>query len=279
MAKRFTDTSLYSKKWFRRLSPELKCLWEWLRCNCDHAGLVEFDAELASFQIGLEVTEKDLEKFGNRIEKYEDGKYWLNTFVDFQYGKLSSKCRPHIPVIEKLKKYGLLERVLIPFEYPSKRVEEKEKEKEKEQVKEQVKDKEQDQEKEKLESIEPDLFDKVFQSWNDVCGKHKPFSFCKGLKSDSKKKFFEIIKLNKELKKIETWEECFRDVKSTPILRGEIGDSNWVASLTWLIDQEKIINVLNGEYGANSDSDKFQNETYEEYLEKQKEKRNQMGVA
>ena len=49
MAKRFTDTDIWKKKWFRKLPLEIKLLWCYLKDSCDHAGVIEFDAEVISF--------------------------------------------------------------------------------------------------------------------------------------------------------------------------------------------------------------------------------------
>jgi len=107
MSKRFTDTGIWKKQWYRKLPPRLKCFWAYLLDNCDSAGIWDSDFGLASYQIGEEVAESDLTAFGDRIEKLEDNKYLLNTFINFQYGQLSDKCKPHLPVLRILKKHGL----------------------------------------------------------------------------------------------------------------------------------------------------------------------------
>lgn len=113
MSKRFTDTGLYQKAWFRKLPPKIKCLWEWLRNQCDHAGVIEFDPELASFQIGEEVNFESLEYFGERVELLEDSKIWLVDFIEFQVGvkKLKENYNPHKPIFRSLIKHDLLSRV------------------------------------------------------------------------------------------------------------------------------------------------------------------------
>jgi uncharacterized phage protein (TIGR02220 family) len=70
-------------------------------------GVWEPDFELASFQIGEPVSEQDLALFEDRIVLLDEGKWWIPSFVSFQYGKLSENCRPHIPIIAALKKSGL----------------------------------------------------------------------------------------------------------------------------------------------------------------------------
>jgi hypothetical protein len=103
-----------------------------------------------------------------------------------------------------------------------------------------------------LKASEKTIFDDVRQSWNVICsgnGKLKPSI---GLKSETTKNFFELLKLNPELKKIATWENCFEHIKSDTFLNGSNSASNFVCTLDWLIDKEKIIDVLNGQYGGNN---------------------------
>jgi len=111
MAKRFIDTRLYQKQWFRKLTANQKCLWHWALAQCDNAGVLEFDPDLASFQIGAEVSLEDLEQFGGKLELLENGKYWVTDFITFQYGALREDYNPHRPTIASLKKNGLFLRV------------------------------------------------------------------------------------------------------------------------------------------------------------------------
>jgi hypothetical protein len=103
--KRFTDTDKWTcKPWFRRLPPRLKCLWAFFCETCDPAGVIAPDWEIASLQIGEEVTEADLSHFGLRTQKLENGKIWIVKFIEFQYGELSPKCRPHDRVFASIRK-------------------------------------------------------------------------------------------------------------------------------------------------------------------------------
>ncbi len=53
MGKRFTDTTKWTDKWFRKLSVCEKLMFLWLVDNCDNAGFWEVDLELAAMQIGI----------------------------------------------------------------------------------------------------------------------------------------------------------------------------------------------------------------------------------
>ena len=106
MSKRFTDSEKFRDIWYRKLSPTHKCFWEYLLSECDNAGIIEIDFESASFHIGAEVTEKDLDVFSGRVIKLKDGKYFIPKFIEFQQGELNPLNNAHKPIIEKLKVYG-----------------------------------------------------------------------------------------------------------------------------------------------------------------------------
>lgn len=105
--KRFTETEKWRDPWFRKLSPKLKCLWLYLCDNCDPAGVIDLDLELAAVQIGAKLDPADTDKFGDRLETLPSGKLWIRRFVPFQFGVLSRDCRPHKVVFEALERNGL----------------------------------------------------------------------------------------------------------------------------------------------------------------------------
>jgi hypothetical protein len=104
MSKRFTETAKWEDPWFRALSPTHKALWQWLLDKCDCAGvLAEVDWPLASFQIGAEVTAKDLAAFAERVE-HHGKRLWVRKFVSFQYGSdLNDRNPAHRGVLKALK--------------------------------------------------------------------------------------------------------------------------------------------------------------------------------
>lgn len=105
--KRFTDIDKWDKAWYRKLTPKMKCLWAYLTDRCDQAGIWEADFEAASFYIGEDVNKDDLIEFGRRVVPFDDDKYRIVGFIDFQYGKLSPNCKAHVPIYRLLEKYGL----------------------------------------------------------------------------------------------------------------------------------------------------------------------------
>lgn len=119
MAKRFTDTNKYKKPFIRSLPGAYKLLWDFLYHDCDHAGIWIVDFETAQVFVGKDMEiEKDkaLELFNTKEERVvvlEGGDKWfIPSFIDFQYGHLSEKNRAHNSVISMLKKYGLIDESL-----------------------------------------------------------------------------------------------------------------------------------------------------------------------
>lgn len=115
MSKRFTDTEIWDKAWFMALKPVHKCLMKFLHDKCDNAGIWSPNWLLAATCIGEPVSIADLDALGSQIEPMSNGKVFIPSFIEFQYGELSEKCIPHLKVISLLKKHNLYERVYIPY--------------------------------------------------------------------------------------------------------------------------------------------------------------------
>jgi len=118
MAKRFTESSKWQDSWFRKLKSEHKLFWIFLLDNCDNAGLWEYDLELASFYIDAELNEKEINEIFKERVFYISGKWFIPKFIEFQYGKLNENSKPHLSVINKLKKYNLIDEnneIIIPL--------------------------------------------------------------------------------------------------------------------------------------------------------------------
>lgn len=109
MAKRFTDSEKWSVQWFRRLPVEMKLAWQYLTDQCDVAGVIRLDRELADFQIGAAVDwDEFIEICGDRLLQLPCGKLWIVEFMEFQYGKqLSRACAPHNQIIRSVEKHDL----------------------------------------------------------------------------------------------------------------------------------------------------------------------------
>lgn len=134
MSKRFTDTDIWKKKWFRCLTPQLKCAVQYLFAQCDAAGVWDADYELMSYYIGQDVTQTDIVAIdgGKQFETLPGGKIWVTGFIEFQYGVLSENCKPHIPAIKSLKKHNLYKGYTKGIHTLEEKDKDKEEEKEKE---------------------------------------------------------------------------------------------------------------------------------------------------
>jgi hypothetical protein len=110
MAKRFIDTEIWKKKWFRELPAKLKLTWFFLFTNCTHAGIYELDLELMAFLQGQKVTDNEIKQhLGNQIAVIDDDKWYLTKFVKYQYGELNPNVKAHASVLNLLDKYNIAE--------------------------------------------------------------------------------------------------------------------------------------------------------------------------
>lgn len=133
MAKRFTDTNKWTKGFVRGLKGPYKLLWLYICDMCDHAGIWEVEIDVASLRIGVDVTEDGaLSEFGEKIQVFDDGRKWfIPSFIEFQYGSLNPGNRVHSSVISRLEKYGLYKPLTSPLQGAKDKENDKDKEKNK----------------------------------------------------------------------------------------------------------------------------------------------------
>ena len=113
MAKRFIDTKIWDKAWFRRLTPKNKLFWIYLLTKCDHAGIWDADWEAAEFLIGEWVNYDELPpEITDKMEYIKgDDQYFIPKFVEFQYGVLKANSKPHLSVIKRLTDKDLIKSI------------------------------------------------------------------------------------------------------------------------------------------------------------------------
>lgn len=118
MAKRFTDTEKWKKKWLRALKAEYKLFWVFICDDCNHAGIWDVDMDVANIRLGTSFTEKEiLDAFNEKIISIDDGNKWfVPKFVDFQYGELNPDNRVHNSVINLLSKEGAYKGLINPLQ-------------------------------------------------------------------------------------------------------------------------------------------------------------------
>jgi hypothetical protein len=121
--KRFTETTKWQDEWFQELEQHHKLFWSYICDNCDCAGVWKANLKLASFQVGHPLSAKELlAAFEKRIEDLGNGKWWIVSFISFQYGTLSDACAPHRRVMQVIANHGLEQRVGLPLRNGSHRV-------------------------------------------------------------------------------------------------------------------------------------------------------------
>ena len=131
MAKRFTDTDKWKREWFCDLSPNAKLVWFYILDQCDHRGVWFQNFSLLSAQVGFKVTKNEFESwFGSKVKSFDGDKYFIPSFVEFQYGQLKESNNSHIGILNLLKKYAFLS----PSMSPSQGAQDKDKDKDKELV-------------------------------------------------------------------------------------------------------------------------------------------------
>ena len=137
MSKRFTDTNKYKKPFIRGLQGAYKILWDYLYHECDHAGIWIVDFEVAQMYVGkdMKVNREDALKYFNagetRVIEFDKGSRWfIPSFIEFQYGELRETNRVHNSVLLSLKKHNLI-LYLSPLQGATEGAKDKDKEKEK----------------------------------------------------------------------------------------------------------------------------------------------------
>ena len=185
MAKRFIDTNIWNKQWFRQLELKRKLLWLYITTKCDHAGIWDADFEAASFFIGENVTDSDLSWLKSKLVpvKSNNGQkqYFFPSFVDYQYGYLKDTSKPHLSVRKRLVEKGLESYINKGLEKKTKGLLTlKEQEKDKEQYKQQDKVKAKTKETReklfekntiyfasKMEGVKTDLLNEFIDYWTE----------------------------------------------------------------------------------------------------------------
>ena len=122
--KRFTDTEIWRKPWYRALNLAEREAWKYIIDTCDPVGVWTFDPSGAEYFIGVPVDWPALPvKTNDNIEILETGrKWWVADFCSFQYPrlKLATTSKPLLSYIELLKRHGLWERYLNRMDTVSK---------------------------------------------------------------------------------------------------------------------------------------------------------------
>ena len=112
MSKRFFDSEKFKDKWYRKLSPKQKCIWEYALSECSQAGILNLDIEMMSFCIGEKITEEDLKIFDDRFFYISEDLIFIQKFILFQQkisslNELNPLNNAHKSILAELKKYKI----------------------------------------------------------------------------------------------------------------------------------------------------------------------------
>lgn len=104
MAKRFTDSNKWDHAWFRKLATKMKCAWFYICDKCDHAGIWVADFEALAFNVNEKVSKEEFEStFQDKVKLVDQDKYFIESFILFQYGALNPNNQVHKSILLKLE--------------------------------------------------------------------------------------------------------------------------------------------------------------------------------
>jgi hypothetical protein len=233
VAKRFTDSDKWKNPAFREMPNDLRWFWIYLLDNCDAAGIWRVDFAHASFSIGLKISSKHAEEYfcedGKAIVIDHD-KWFIPSFVTFQYGDLKEDSRPHQSVIKILVKNGIDPKTLTLSKGYLKSIHT-------------LKDKEQEQDKDQEQEKEEVVPEKsLFEWWNENRG---PFSAAE--KNTDKRKTHAKAQFEK-YPEWSHWETVLAKWK-----RSEFCKNQWKPTFDDFLNENKRIATLEGKYDNRGD--------------------------
>lgn len=132
MAKRFGDTDIWKKqRWFRKLIPDYKLAFLYIKDQCDHAGIWNIECADLIEDLGIEYFDIDAflvscnteynktngqRDYKERLRKLDKGYLWVIGFIQFQYkgkeGLVNPYAKPVTTALQILSGLKLLEEAL-----------------------------------------------------------------------------------------------------------------------------------------------------------------------
>lgn len=122
MAKRYFDSGKFDDPFYRKLSPELKCTYDYLQSKCDYAGVLDIDVDDINFKVGCKnityelIKETFEDKFLILAQSKNRLKIFMPRFIWWQYkNELTASNKVHRHVYDILKLEGIsVEQFLAP---------------------------------------------------------------------------------------------------------------------------------------------------------------------
>lgn len=103
MAKRFTETKKWDDLWFQDLSSIDKLAWLYVCDRCDEAGFIEISRRVMGAYIEDFDEDSFVEGCEGRLVHLGKSRYWIPSFITFQYKTLNPFNKAHKGLIKKIK--------------------------------------------------------------------------------------------------------------------------------------------------------------------------------
>ncbi len=112
MPKRFSATELWKEDWFLEMPSEYKLFWFYMLSTCDHSGFYRVNLKTFCAINNCRILPKKALDFFNvgkdRVREVRDGFWFIEDFINFQYGStLNKKNRLHLSIIDLLTKHNI----------------------------------------------------------------------------------------------------------------------------------------------------------------------------
>lgn len=112
MAKRFSATEIWEEDWFLEMPMEYKLFWFYMLSTCDHAGFFKVNVKSFCAMHSVKIDPRKAFDFFNmgkdRIRIVRDGFWFIEDFIQFQYGKhLNMKNNTHKSIIKLLNLFNI----------------------------------------------------------------------------------------------------------------------------------------------------------------------------
>jgi hypothetical protein len=91
-----------------KLPARVKLLWFYILTNCDKCGIWKANYRLASLHCKGTINKKILTMLDEQLYEFKKNTFYVKGYIELRYGNLSESCKPHQPIIRKLRVEGLL---------------------------------------------------------------------------------------------------------------------------------------------------------------------------
>jgi hypothetical protein len=98
MSKRFFDTTIFEEDWFLEAPDGYSLFWFYMCARCDHGGIFKPNVALFNRTFQKDISKEKVFAFYNndkeRVRVLPNGRWFLEDFIVFQYGKTLTLTNP-----------------------------------------------------------------------------------------------------------------------------------------------------------------------------------------